>query len=294
MAGARLGIDVGGTKMAGACLFADGSEGETRRCDTPRDYKALTEALAGLAAEIGAGMPGAPLGLAVPGLIAKGKVLFSINLRCLDGRALAEDVSALTGRACAMANDASCFALSEQRDGAGAGADPMLGVTLGTGVGCGLVVAGRPVEGKAGGTAEISQSPLPWLEDGDWAGGALAARTSSAENLLSGAALALDDGRGLTAPEVAARALAGEADAVAAVSRYRGRLAKFLAGCVHAYAPEIMVIGGGLSELPGLFDGLEKLVAARVFSPVAAPVIRQAKWGPTSARRGAAVLDIPE
>lgn len=289
---ARIGIDLGGTKIEGVALDPAGGERARRRVPTPRDdYAATVEAIAALVADLErvAGGP-APVGIGTPGAVSPATGLMkNCNSVWLNGQPLAADLERRLGRPIRLANDADCFALSEARDGAGAGARVVFGVIVGTGTGGGLVVDGRVWRGPNAIAGEWGHNPLPWPRDGEWPGPACyCGKTGCIETFLSGPGLARDYGR--PAGEIAAGAAAGDAAAEAALTRYEERMARALASVINVLDPEVIVLGGGLSELARLYGTVPRLWGRWVFSDrvdtrLAAPV-----HGAASGARGAAWL----
>lgn len=295
----RIGIDLGGTKIAAVALDANGNERARAWNGTPRGYSDTLAALAAVVATVaaGSGDEAAGVGLGVPGLVdfRRGVVLRAVNLPWLEGRCLVDDLAAALRRPVALTNDANAFTLSEAVDGAAAGASTVFGVVLGTGVGGGAVVDGRVLDGANGLAGEWGHMPLPWREAGD--GPPLpcgCGRSGCIETVLSGAGLTAlhrwRTGEVATPPEIAARALAGDGAAAATLARHRDALARALTSVVAVLDPEAIVVGGGLSRLPGLIDGLPALVGRRSLAPVSATRFRLARHGAESGLRGAAWL----
>lgn len=294
----RLGIDLGGTKIEGCVLAHDGSEAARQRILAPQgNYEDTLAALAslirdlekqaGTAVTIGIGMPGS--------LSPSTGLVRNANSTWLNGRPLRQDLEAALGRPVRMANDANCFALSEATDGAGAGARSVFGIIIGTGCGGGLVFDGRVLEGARGIGGEWGHNPLPWADPDEhpgptcWCG-----RTGCMEMWASGTGLSGDykrrTGDLVSGHEIVARAALGEPAAKTSLDRHASRLARGLAHVINIADPEIIVLGGGLSKLPHLYEVLPGLAAPYVFSDVPAIVIRPPKWGDASGVRGAAWL----
>lgn len=291
--GMRIGIDLGGTKISALALDGRGRELARLRRDTPRgDYAATLEAIAGLVAalESEAGGRGS-VGVAIPGCLSGLTGLVkNANSTWLIGRPFDRDLAARLGRPVRVENDANCFALSEATDGAAAGAPTAFGVILGTGVGGGLVVAGRPLPGRDGIAGEWGHNPLPWPRDEERPGPpCYCGRRGCIEAFLSGPALAREAGceSGVAA---AAAAAAGEPRAAAALAAYADRLARGLAHVVNLFDPHVIVLGGGLSQLERLYRGVPPLLGRWVFSDRADTPIRPPRFGDDSGVRGAAWL----
>jgi fructokinase len=296
--GLRIGVDLGGTKIEAVALSMEGTELARRRVPTPvGDYGATVEAVARLVEglEQGLGARGT-VGLGTPGVASRSTGLVkNANSTCLIGRPLQADLEARLGRPVRLANDANCFALSEATDGAGQGAETVFGVILGTGVGGGLVVRGRVLEGPNGIAGEWGHNPLPLPEGEDLPLPACyCGRRGCVEAYLSGPALAADHarrtGRRLEAPEIAARAQAGDEACDATLGRYEARLARSLAGVINLLDPDVIVLGGGLSRIARLCASVPRLWGPHVFSDTVATRLLPALHGDASGVRGAAWL----
>jgi len=296
----RLGLDLGGTKIAGVALAPGGEVRAERRSPAPRgDYAATIAALAGMveALEQAAGEPGS-IGIGMPGSLSPATGLVqNANSTWLNGRPLGRDLEAGLGRPVRLANDANCFALSETVDGAGAGARSVFGVILGTGCGGGLVFEGRLIDGPRGIGGEWGHNPLPWAEADELPGPACwCGRRGCIETWVSGPGLEADHahaaGERLSAGAIARRAAAGDPAARASLERHASRLARGLAAVVNIFDPEVVVLGGGLSNLAHLYAVLPALVGTHVFADRAAAglVVRPPRWGDASGVRGAARL----
>ena len=293
----RIGIDLGGSKIEAIALDATGAPLARRRRPTPKgDYDATVRAVAGLVRDLEAalGRPGS-VGMGIPAALSPATGLVkNANSTWLNGRPLDRDLTAALDRPVRLANDADCFALSEATDGAGAGAESAFGVILGTGVGGGLVVAGRLLAGPNAIAGEWGHNPLPWPDDDERPGPACyCGRAGCIETFLSGPGLARDytgAGGGLTARDVAARAAAGEPAAAAAMARYERRLARGLATVINLVDPAVIVLGGGLSNIDRLYRTVPELWPEWVFSDVVATRLVAARHGDSSGVRGAAWL----
>jgi fructokinase len=293
----RIGVDIGGSKIAALALNPEGQELARTREDVPRDYAATLGALLTLVdALVRAHGPAAAIGIAMPGMIgADGTPVRAVNLPWLAGRPLRADLETALGLPVAVANDANCFALSEAVDGAAAGAAVVFGATLGTGVGGGIVVDGRPLVGANAIAGEWGHNPLP-LPDPACGPPAVCGcgRRGCIESWLNGAALARDSariaGRPLAGPEIARLAAAGDGQALAALGAYAQRLAAALAGVVNLLDPDVIVLGGGLSSLPGLYDLVPRFWAPLIVAPEPKTRLVPARFGAESGLRGAAWL----
>jgi fructokinase len=294
----RLGIDLGGTKIEGVLLDAGGDVRRRQRRPTPRDdYEGTLAAIQALVADLEAGTPGGlPLGLGTPGAIspATGRIK-NANSTWLNDRPLVADLERLLGRPLRVANDADCFALSEATDGAARGADPVFGVILGTGVGGGVVVGGRPLAGLNAIAGEWGHNPLPAPADDERPGPrCYCGRFGCIETWLSGPGLARDHLRvsGLQSrpEEIVAAADGGDAGAAATLERYCVRLARALAGVINLLDPEVIVLGGGLSRVERLYRRVPELWDAWVFSDRVDTRLSPPLHGDASGVRGAAWL----
>ncbi len=294
----RIGIDLGGTKIEGAVLQPDGSLAHRRRVPTPRDdYDATLAAIGRLVRWLAAQTPCLDtLGIGTPGAISPfdGR-LRNANSVWLNGRTLEADLAALLQRPVQSANDADCFALSEATDGAAAGAASVFGVIIGTGTGGGIVVHGRLQQGPNAIAGEWGHNPLPWPAPDELPGPACwCGRRGCIETFCSGPGLAADfaaaSGRRLDAVAIAAAAAGGDADAEAALQRHEDRLARALASVVNLLDPEVIVLGGGLSQIERLYASLPALVRRHIFSDGLATRIVAPRFGDSSGVRGAAML----
>jgi fructokinase len=293
----RLGIDLGGSKIAGVALDPAGRAVAEQRILAPRDdYTATLRAIGDIIARLEqeAGGQGS-VGVGMPGSIAASGLVQNANSTWLNGRPFARDLEAHLGRPVRLANDANCFALSEAVDGAGEGAPSVFGVILGTGCGGGLVFDGRLIDGPRGIGGEWGHNPLPWAAPEEhpgprcWCG-----RNGCMEVWVSGPALEADHARiagaVLSCEEIAARAQAGEPAAKVTLERHAGRLARGLAHVVNIFDPHVIVLGGGLSKLAHLYAVLPARIAAHVFAEQGDVAVRPPKWGDASGVRGAAWL----
>ncbi|SDG48839.1 ROK family protein [Roseospirillum parvum] len=296
--GPRFGVDLGGTKIEVIALDGAGTCRLRRRVPTPRDdYPATIRAVADLiaAAERELGVRGR-VGVGIPGAISPASGLVkNANSTWLIGRPLDRDLAAALNRPVRLANDADCFALSEASDGAGAGAASVFGVILGTGVGGGVVVGGRPLAGPNAIAGEWGHNPLPWPADHERPGPACyCGRHGCLETFLSGPGLAADHARAggtETDPKaIVAAAHEGCAVAQATLDRHADRLARGLASVINLLDPAVIVLGGGLSGLAHLYDELPRRLPAYVFSDTVTTPIRPPVHGDSSGVRGAAWL----
>jgi fructokinase len=304
--GCRIGVDLGGTKTEVAVLDPSGGFLLRRRAATPReDYRATVATIAQLvaAAEASVGAR-CPVGVGIPGAISPATGLVkNANSSWLNGQPLLEDLQAALSRPVRIQNDANCLAASEAADGAAAGAHCVLGVILGTGVGAGICIGGQLLTGHHAIAGEWGHNPLPpALPGGEgaeaprcWCG-----RQGCIETWLSGPALARDFAlHDLRAPErggaVDARAVfrladEGDAGAAMAVERWLDRLARGLAGVINLLDPDVIVLGGGLSNADVIYRELPRRWGVHVFSDRVDTIVRPAAHGDSSGVRGAAWL----
>jgi len=294
----RLGIDLGGTKIAAIVLADDNRVVWETRVATPRgDYDGTIATIADLVAmgERAAGMT-CTVGIGIPGAISPAtSFVKNANSIWLNGRPLREDLVARLGRDVRLANDANCLALSEAVDGAAAGAEVVFGVILGTGVGGGLAMRGRAITGANAIAGEWGHNPLPWPTDDERPGPACYCGLHGCiETFLSGPGLAADHGRHsgdtMRGEDIVARAEAGDAQAGATLDRWLHRLARGLATIINVVDPDVIVVGGGLSRISRLYDTVPKAWGAWIFSDAVATRLVPARFGDASGVRGAARL----
>jgi fructokinase len=303
----RIGIDLGGTKIEGLALADDGRELARHRITAPRgNYDDTVRAIVNLVDTIEQSVPRACLaeapkarrrvGIGIPGAISPATGLIkNANSTWLIGRPLEGDLARALGRPVRLANDANCFALSEATDGAAAGMAVVFGVIIGTGTGGGLVVNGRVVVGANAIGGEWGHNPLPAPDDNERPGPeCYCGRFGCIETFLSGPALARDyiahGGDDVTASEIAARGAGGEARAGACLDRYERRFARAIASVINVIDPDVIVLGGGLSNISRLYERVPELWGRHVFSDHVATRLLPAKHGDASGVRGAAWL----
>ncbi|HNU10813.1 MAG TPA: ROK family protein [Rubrivivax sp.] len=269
-----LGIDLGGTKVEARLLAADGGREQWReRVATPQgDYGAIVAAVATLVQRAREASTAAfTIGIGTPGSLTPDGLVKNSNTTCLNGRPLQQDLQAVLQAPVAVENDANCLALSEATDGAGAGAAVVFAAILGTGVGAGIAVHGRVLRGPNGLAGEWGHNPLPWAVPGeDPMPRCYCGQSGCIEALISGPALARDHaartGERLTAEEIAAAASSGDTAAQATLERHASRLARALAAVINLLDPDVIVLGGGLSQMPGLYARIPTLWSRWVFS----------------------------
>ncbi|NOX76434.1 MAG: ROK family protein [Gammaproteobacteria bacterium] len=302
----RIGIDLGGTKIEGVGLGESGQVLARVRVPTPAgDYPATLAAIVKLVAalESKAGQIGR-VGLAIPGALEpiSGQVK-NANSVCLNGQPLRDDLAQALRREVRLANDADCFALSEATDGAGAGATVVFGVIVGTGTGGGVVVNGRLLSGPNAIAGEWGHNPLPWPRADELPGPVCyCGKHGCIETFLSGPGLAADfvraGGRQLDAAAIGLLARRREPEALACVARYVDRMARSLAAVINLLDPDVIVLGGGLSQLDILYEAVPARWGRYVFSATGSagddePVrtrLLAPRFGDASGVRGAAWL----
>jgi fructokinase len=298
----RIGVDLGGTKIEGIAL--DGSVELARlRIDTPRDdYAATLDALTSLvsALEKRAGTRGS-VGVGIPGTLSPETGLVkNANSVWLIGQPLLADLERALGRPVRIANDANCFAVSEATDGAGAGAEVVFGVIVGTGTGAGIVVRRELLTGANAIAGEWGHNPLPSPTDDERPGPVCyCGRCGCIETFLSGPGVQADyeraTGTRLAAPAIVAAAEGGNREALAALERYESRMARALASVINVLDPDVIVLGGGMSNIDRLYRNVPALWTAHVFAAahgreaVRTRLVR-ARHGDASGVRGAAWL----
>lgn len=306
----RIGIDLGGTKIAARALLPDGAFSAEQRLATPReDYEATLAAIADLTKSILAkcgGQSGSTdcvfLGVGTPGSTApsSGRIQ-NANSTWLNGRTLGADLQARLQLPVRLANDANCLALSEASDGAATGAKIVFGVILGTGCGGGIVANGTLLDGPRGIGGEWGHNPLPNPAPDEvpgpdcWCG-----RKGCIETWISGPALEADYARrvvssgssppALSAAQIERAAASGDPIAAAALAAHLDRSARALAGVVNILDPDVIVLGGGLSNMAHLYTDLPAAIAPHIFADDTRIEVRPPKWGDASGVRGAARL----
>lgn len=293
-----LGIDFGGTKIEANVLDRLGEVRWRKRVPNPGDYGSAidtivelveeAEAAVGSACTVGIGAPGSPS--------PKTGIMRNSNSIYLNGRRFGEDLEAVLKRPVGLANDGNCLALSEAVDGAAAGAGSVFAVVLGTGVGGGLVIRGKAVDGGNGIAGEIGHNPLPWPSASEindaplcWCG-----LSGCAEGWVSGTgfarAFAHSHGRKIAAPDIIAASRSGDTDAIEALNSYINRLGRVLATIINVLDPEVIVLGGGMSNVEEIYPALPDIIRKYTFSDHWDARIVPAKWGDASGVRGAARL----
>jgi fructokinase len=297
----RIGIDLGGTKIEAIALDDDGTIVERQRRPTPRgDYRATVEAIAGLVEMIEAQTGVASVGIGTPGVVspATGRMKNS-NSVWLIGHELDKDLEERLGRPIRITNDANCFALSEAIDGTAADADVVFGVILGTGVGGGVIINKRPLVGRNAIAGEWGHNPLPAPQPSELPGSeCYCGRHGCIETFLSGPGLERDYAKKspdrVRASEIVVRAEKGEREAEQAIVRYEDRLARALGSVINVLDPEVIVLGGGLSNIERLYENVPACWAQYIFSDRVDTRLVPPRYGGSSGVRGAAWLWPPE
>ena len=288
----RIGVDFGGTKIEAAALDAGGRFLARVRAPSPRDYDAALAAVHDLVheAEASAGVRAEAVGVCGPGSVSpRTGLIRNANSTHLNGRPFPDDLQRILERPVRYANDADCLALSEATDGAAAGAAVVFGVILGTGCGGGVVAHGRLIEGANRFAGEWGHTPLPWPTGDEhpgpecWCG-----RRGCMELWVSGSGFARAAGQ--SAEAVVAAARSGEAAAAAELARYVDRLGRGLAVVCDVLDPDVIVLGGGLSQIDELYGALPAAIGRHVFSDAFDTPVRKATHGDSSGVRGAAWL----
>ena len=285
----RIGVDFGGTKIEAAALDAEGRFVARVRGPTPPDYTDRLEATREVVAEAErqVGVRVSRLGVGGPGSPSPATGLMrNSNSTVLNGKPFPADLERVLERSVRYANDANCLALSEARDGAAAGEGVVFAVIVGTGCGGGIAVDGRLVDGRNRVAGEWGHTPLPWPRPEELPGLACwCGRTNCLELWLSGTGFARDAGR--SAESVVATP---DGDGEAALGRYIDRLGRALGVIADVLDPDVIVLGGGMSNLEALYDRLPTAIAPHVFSDVFDTPVRKALHGDSSGVRGAAWL----
>lgn len=287
----RLGVDFGGTKIEGALLDSKGEILVRQRVPNPGDYASAVRALADLIARIEqeAGARAAAVGVALPGSVSpKTGMIRNANSIWLNGKPFLEDLKVALGRPVRVENDANCFALSEAVDGAAASGRVVFGVIVGTGCGGGVVVDRKVVTGVNGVGGEWGHIPLPWpradeVYTQDWCG-----RWGCLEQWISGAGF--KRWAGMSAGDADKAAQAGDPKARVLIDQLADRISRALAVVIDILDPDVIVFGGGVSNIESLYPSIRGKLLAHVFSDVLHTEVVKNKHGDSSGVRGAAWL----
>jgi fructokinase len=296
----RIGIDLGGTKIEGLALDNSGAEQARLRVPTPQhDYPATVRAIAQLVADLERQTGGTPsVGVGIPGTIVRETGLVkNANSTWLNGQPLERDLANALGRPVRCANDANCLATSEATDGAARGAALVFAVILGTGCGGGIAINGRVHMGPNSVAGEWGHNPLPWASMDELPGPqCYCGQRGCIETWISGSGLERDHatvnpGRPSTGPEIVRAAESGDAAARDSLARLESRMGRALASVVNVLDPDVIVIGGGLSQLDRIYSNVPSLMAQHLFGGgMLATPLRKAMHGDASGVRGAAWL----
>ena len=288
----RIGIDLGGTKIEGILMADSGDILQRYRVDTPQgDYPQTLQQIRSLIDQltddkqlpIGIGTPGAPS--------PETGLMRNANSTCLNGQPLQQDLEELLQRPVRVANDADCFALSEASDGAGKDANSVFGVIVGTGTGGGLVIQKQLLQGPNAIAGEWGHNPLPWPQENELPGPqCYCGKQGCVETWLSGPGLARDHGGEMQAKEIIQQAKQGEKEALATLERYYDRMARCLAQVINIVDPEVIVLGGGLSNVETLYNEVPRRLPRYVFSDTLKTQLKPPVHGDSSGVRGAAWL----
>ena len=292
----RIGVDLGGTKIEAVALGPDGEAVWRERAPTPKlsadaIYDAITRLVERCESSLSAS---ATVGIGTPGSVSpKSGLLRGSNTVVLNGQPVKQELQSRLKREVRIANDANCFALSEAVDGAGKDAGVVFGVILGTGVGGGVVVNGKIVNGLHAIGGEWGHNPLPWPGTTDELPGTrcYCGNHGCIETWLSGPGIATHFGDGTVAPvEIVRRATGGDATAEAYLQRVEDRLARALATVINVLDPDVIVLGGGVSNIERLYDNVPRLLPRYVFSEFVETRIARNVHGDSGGVRGAAWL----
>lgn len=293
-----IGLDIGGTKIAGAVFGQDGNPLAQQTVPTPNDYAAFLKACSELIQGFDKTCSAKPaIGIGIAGAIDREKgTVFAPNIPCLENHAFAADCEKSFGRKVVLGNDADCAALAEAREGAGQGHRAVFGLIIGTGVGGGLILDGKIMQGPHGIAGEIGHLPLPFREESD---GPLFAcgcgQKGCIDKSISGPALARlykhMTGREIEDPRHVVTSLTKtDADTRRVLDQYYVTVAKAMITVIHAYDPDIIVVSGGMNGLPGLYDNVPKLWGRFALSKNLRTKFVQARLGSIGGTRGAALL----
>lgn len=293
----RIGIDLGGTKISGIALGADGVTHAYERIDTPSgDYLATLYAIFGLLQTLEARTCTVDsIGIGTPGALSPATgLLRNSNSTCLNQKPLQSDLENLLGKKVLMANDADCFTLSEAKDGAAAAARSVFGIILGTGVGGGLVINGELIQGINAIAGEWGHNPLPWMNPSEYPGeSCYCGKNGCIETFLSGPGMSrhfyLETGLQIEAKDLVALA-DDEAQAGQYLDVYTDRLSRALASVINILDPEVIVLGGGLSNIDALYEKVPACWGQYVFSDRVETRLLKNLHGDDSGVRGAALL----
>ncbi|NNJ97964.1 MAG: ROK family protein [Gammaproteobacteria bacterium] len=294
----KIGIDLGGTKIEGIALSEAGEELFRERVPTPADdYLAIMRCIIELVLDMEQTLnQSGSVGVGTPGAVSPASgLLKNSNTVCMNGKPVYEDLKRLLGREIRIANDANCFALSEAIDGAGAGAEVVFGVIVGTGTGAGVVVRSHSLQGPNAIAGEWGHNPLPWPQDQERPGPlCYCGKSGCIETWLSGPGLSRDylekSGEALDAKQIVERATAGDEKAESCLQYYEDRMARGLAHVINILDPDVIVLGGGMGNIKRLYSNVPRRWEEYVFSDRVDTKLVPPKFGDSSGVRGAAWL----
>ncbi|MDH5483622.1 MAG: ROK family protein [Gammaproteobacteria bacterium] len=294
----RIGIDLGGTKIEAIALDNTGQELLRRRVATPQgDYEKILVTIQALIADVEntLGKKGS-IGIGTPGALSPATgLLRNSNSVCMNGMPVKQDLEKILQRDIRISNDANCFALSEATDGAAAGAAVVFGVIIGTGTGAGVVVNGQVLTGPNAIAGEWGHNPLPWPKDNERPGPlCYCGKQGCVETFLSGPGMARDyeslSGEKLLSKDVVKKASQGDVLAENCLQAYEDRLARGLAHVINILDPDVIVLGGGMSNIQRLYQNVPAIWGQYVFSDKVFTKLVPPKYGDSSGVRGAAWL----
>jgi fructokinase len=293
----RIGVDLGGTKIEAAAIDPDGRYAARLRTKTPSTYAEALEAVDQLVRGVETQTVGVErIGVGIPGSVsARTGLIRNANVTYLNGRAFGEDLKKRIGKNVRLSNDANCLAVSEAVDGAGAGAQVVFAVIVGTGCGGGLAVDGRVVSGANGLAGEWGHNPLPWPTEAELSGpDCWCGKRGCLEMWISGTGFRHEyrsqAGRELSGEAIVEAARGGDAQASQAFDLYIDRLSRALATIVNVLDPDAFVFGGGMSNVDEIYDRLPPVMERYIFCDQWHSPLRKARWGDSSGVRGAARL----
>ncbi len=293
----RIGVDLGGTKIEIVALDSEGKELFRKRIPTPREYIATLDAIERLVneAETTLGQTGS-VGVGIPGCISPFSGLVkNANSTWINGHSLDVDLSERLGREVRAANDANCFAVSEAVDGAAAGKGVVFGVIIGTGCGAGVAINGKVHGGGNGIAGEWGHNPLPWMTKDEFnTTSCFCGHQDCIETFISGTGFVRDfkaaGGNAVSGIEIAALMATGDLKAKAAFERYIDRLARSLAHVINILDPDVIVLGGGVSNIDAIYSQLPDLLTQYVLGKECRTPVVKNMYGGSSGVRGAAWL----
>jgi len=294
----RIGIDLGGTKIEGIALDHNGNELFRQRIDSPQgNYQATIAAIVNMVQILEAHtQQTGTVGIGIPGAISPStRLVKNANSTWLIGQPLHTDLEQAMARKVRIANDANCFVVSEATDGAARDADLVFGVIIGTGTGGGVYVRGKEITGSNAIAGEWGHNPLPWPTAGEYPGReCYCGKRGCIETWLSGPGFTSDHqlhgGKGDTAKEIVALAKRNDELAEATLQRYEDRMARALATVINILDPEIIVLGGGMSNITRLYTNVPNLWNQYIFSDQVNTRLVPPLHGDASGVRGAAWL----